>query len=68
MCPADYPGARGPVDHGGHADQLFLDPRLHQQLLGLDWTVQGDVTGKTESLSHSLWFIHPEGSQELGTD
>lgn len=51
MCPAYYPGARGPVDHRGHADQLLLDPRLHQQLLGLDWTVQGDVTGKTGSPS-----------------
>lgn len=58
------------MDHGErHVDQLLLDPRLSQQPLGLDWTIQGDVASKTWCPSAiPLCFIHPEGSWELGTE
>ena len=61
-----------PVDHGErHADQLHLHPRVPQQLLGLDRTIQGDTAGKAGSPlspglsitgAHRSW---PETTEEL---
>lgn len=70
VCPSGHPDTRGAVDHGErHVDQLLLDPGLSQQPLGLDWTIQGDVAGKTWCPSAPpLWLIHFGDSRELGTE
>lgn len=61
-----------PVDHGErHVDQLYLHPRVPQQPLGLDWTIQGDVASMAGSPSfpslsiigdHGIW---PETTEEF---
>lgn len=54
------------MDHGErHADQLYLHPRLPQQPLGLDWTVQGDVMarqGVSQPLPSGLSILGPTGA------